>query len=201
MSLHQLIYDFDENEDHEKRNLKNILTTIENVGYIQFFIPNEQERNVMDYILWNCHSMSLVFSKNKIITSLIARGAPCNINKIASSLSALFCLRFNLSIYFGTVFSSLHNVIAQSYLNSESASIVISYLGKTYQDCSIYIRTTYRKNGCMCENCYQFISNKIFRCSQCKHSVYCSKFCQRRHWSHHNQECKFIPCLKYIDRK
>ena len=38
-------------------------------------------------------------------------------------------------------------------------------------------------------------------CSGCKHVFYCSRECQKKHWSSHKEECKTLAKLPYRVRK
>ena len=38
-------------------------------------------------------------------------------------------------------------------------------------------------------------------CSGCKHVFYCSRECQKKHWSNHKEECKMLAKLPYRVRK
>ena len=42
--------------------------------------------------------------------------------------------------------------------------------------------------------------NKMLRCTQCKVSFYCSKSCQKKHWSAHKVICGSIAELEEKDR-
>ena len=40
----------------------------------------------------------------------------------------------------------------------------------------------------------------MYRCSQCKCVVYCSKLCQKRHWNHHKDNCKTLRDLTWTSQ-
>ncbi|ORX50354.1 SET domain-containing protein [Piromyces finnis] len=43
-----------------------------------------------------------------------------------------------------------------------------------------------------CNYCYQIKKTKLYRCSGCHCSYYCSKECQKKAYKYHKSECKFI---------
>ena len=52
-----------------------------------------------------------------------------------------------------------------------------------------------------CSNCGKDNGQMtMYRCSQCKCVVYCSKLCQKRHWNHHKDNCKTLRDLTWTSQ-
>lgn len=49
----------------------------------------------------------------------------------------------------------------------------------------------YQNQNVYCSNCFGIASSgsTLFRCSRCRRNMYCSKVCQKLHWSEHKSEC------------
>ena len=58
--------------------------------------------------------------------------------------------------------------------------------------CGVSFQLTKRDKTCLCAGCGFIADVKLQKCSGCKTKkvYYCSKECQRKHWSFHKLDCK-----------
>lgn len=68
----------------------------------------------------------------------------------------------------------------------------LSFLSRFHPICGVSFKLTKRKKTCLCAGCGFVADYKLQKCSGCKTKkvYYCSKECQKQHWSFHKSDCK-----------
>jgi ribosomal protein L31 len=84
--------------------------------------------------------------------------------------------------------------ILDSVKNSKNPLEILANRLLTIQD--IFLEDNRR--GMLCDMCKRSDATKLSICSACHMAYYCSKDCQRRHWSIHKKKCLFSKKYKLV---